>query len=476
MAPSTWIAAAGLLAGVASGLQMRGLPGSTVGPGFVHVPLSAPKREILIRKRDGAVDKTANLDVTNLKTPGYTIEIAIGTPPQPLTVAVDTGSSELWVDPDCSQSSRARNETDANGNPVMYVDDPISDPEECKKRGRYETTKSSTAKKANIKDQRIQYGDFTTAEVSYVSDTITIGGLTINDQIFGVAQKSNGTGIGIMGFGPSHYGFNNSLEYPLILTTMAKQGVINSPAFSLDLRDYDNSTGSLIFGGVDKKRYSGPLAKIPFKTVEHTFDNGQKFQDTSYYVEVKSMGIVLPESTDTKSYDIGDSFSVSLDCGSSNNLLPVGLAEKVCADLNGTAIENSGHSCTVDCSVRQKKGGVKFGLDGKEILVPYENLINEQEFGDMQPNTCVVMVSDNTAFEVGILGAPFLRSSYAVFDWGNGNLHIAQAADCGSNIVAIGTGVDAVPSGDGECSLAANSAVNFGLAIGAALLSGLVLL
>jgi len=64
----------------------------------------------------------------------------------------------------------------------------------------------------------------------------------------------------------------------------------------------------------------------------------------------------------------------------------------------------------------------------------------------------------------------------AVFDWGNGNLHIAQSADCGSNVVAIGTGVDSVPSGNGECSLGTNSVVNFGLMAGAALVSSVMLL
>jgi hypothetical protein len=55
-------------------------------------------------------------------------------------------------------------------------------------------------------------------------------------------------------------------------------------------------------------------------------------------------------------------------------------------------------------------------------------------------------------------------------------LHIAQAADCGSNIVAIGNGTDAVPGGAGECSLAASSVINYGLMIGAALMSGMLLL
>ncbi len=48
--------------------------------------------------------------------------------------------------------------------------------------------------------------------------------------------------------------------------------------------------------------------------------------------------------------------------------------------------------------------------------------------------------------------------SLAVFDWNNTNIHLAQAANCGSNIVAIGTGPDAVPEANGDCALPSGSA------------------
>lgn len=103
--------------------------------------------------------------------------------------------------------------------------------------------------------------------------------MTIKNQIFGVANASNQTGIGIMGMAPSANGWNNEGMYPLILTTMAKSGAIKSPAFSLDLRNTDNATGTLLFGGVDKSKFSGSLVQVPFETVTQTY-KGQKFNDT----------------------------------------------------------------------------------------------------------------------------------------------------------------------------------------------------
>ena len=39
-----------------------------------------------------------------------------------------------------------------------------------------------------------------------------------------------------------------------------------------------------------------------------------------------------------------------------------------------------------------------------------------------------------------------------VYDQDNQNLHLAESADCGSNLVAIGRGKDAVPAVTGDCS------------------------
>ena len=60
-----------------------------------------------------------------------------------------------------------------------------------------------------------------------------------------------------------------------MLSNMAKQGVIASRAFSLDLRDFDNTTGSLIFGGVDKSKFSGSLSAVNFVSQQVKFSNGQ---------------------------------------------------------------------------------------------------------------------------------------------------------------------------------------------------------
>lgn len=89
-------------------------------------------------------------------------------------------------------------------------------------------------------------------------------------------------------------------------------------------------------------------------------------------------------------------------------------------------------------------------FDGKTIQITYDNLITEVVEGGVP--YCFLGVSDTTVDTdppTYILGDPFLRASYAVFDWDNQQVHIAQADDCGTNIVAIGSGTGSVPTGSG---------------------------
>lgn len=245
----------------------------------------------MLRKRASSSNKYASADLQNLQTI-YSINITIGG--QSTSVALDTGSSELWVDPDCSTASRGgggNNGTDASDGGDTATDSQSdsdsSSPAYCESIGRYDPTSSSTSE-ALGEGTVFQYADTTTVELNYYTDTIDIGGLTITKQQFGVANVTNATSLGIMGMGPNPgYGYNVTQEtYSYILDTMASQGQIASRAFSLDLRDYDNATGSIIFGGLDKKKFSGSLQTLPLESVQMyspSYDNGKtSFTDYGY--------------------------------------------------------------------------------------------------------------------------------------------------------------------------------------------------
>lgn len=162
------------------------------------------------------------------------------------------------------------------------------------------------------------------------------------------------------------------------------------------------------------------------------------------------MGVTKPNTTSSSKYSQA-SFLAVLDSGTSVILTPEGMSSQICKDLDGTEMdEGGGDFCLVDCSVRDQPGGLDFNFDGKTIQVTYENLLSESVQNGV--SYCFLEASDTTVATdppTYILGSPFLRDSYAVFDWDNEQVHLAQAADCGSKVVAIGSGANAVPTDSG---------------------------
>ncbi|KAF8856544.1 acid protease [Acephala macrosclerotiorum] len=100
----------------------------------------------------------------------------------------------------------------------------------------------------------------------------------------------------------------------------------------------------------------------------------------------------------------------------------------------------------LDCRLRFEKssGTIDFGFGTKIIHVNFYDWIWQ-----VGSTTCIfgARPSDDDF----VLGDPFMQSVCFVYDQDNFNFHIAQAADCGTNMVAIGKGVNAVPSIVGAC-------------------------
>jgi hypothetical protein len=76
---------------------------------------------------------------------------------------------------------------------------------------------------------------------------------------FGISVNSSAVAVGIMGIG-----FGADLDYPGFIDNLYTQGVTKLRAFSLLLgaADQGNQSG-IIFGGVDTKKFAGPLVTVP---------------------------------------------------------------------------------------------------------------------------------------------------------------------------------------------------------------------
>ncbi|KAF4331951.1 secreted aspartic ase [Fusarium beomiforme] len=353
----------------------------------------------------------------------YTIEIAIGNPPQKTLVQVDTGSSDLWVNANCSSS------------PTEFDQQKL-----CEEVQRYDP-KSSHSGKGPVGSKLLGYGsgdEPNGALVDIYQDTVAIGDMKVKNQMFGVASNSRGLPIGIMGLGPvfnASFAVNGS--YPLLLDSMAKQGAISSRTYSLSLGTASDKQGSLIFGGLDKGKFSGTLKKAP---IVKSRDGGSRFT-----INISSIGADAGNGS-TKAYPFEDT-NFHLDSGHTFSKLNKDLAELVFQDVGAELDERLGFYM-VDCTLRDHAGGLSIGFGEDHVVtVPLRELIYTAE------GLCAVGVEPVEDGEQQVLGDSFLRAAYVVFDLDNKNVHIGQAANCTSEIISIGAGKDAVPSVTGNCQV-----------------------
>lgn len=395
---------------------------AVTGDGFLAVPIDThekPKTDFSKVKRDDKFLET----VLDNKQFWYSTDLGFGNPPQNITVLVDTGSSNLWVNPDCQRSFTTQQAR------------------ECASFGEYDPDDSDTHVGPFGRD-RLRYGDssdentLTEARLEYFADDVWFGNARLRNQTFGVATSSTGISQGLFGLGPDlRAGFNGKEPHSLVLHSMADQGLISSRVFALDLRHTESLTGAIIYGGIDRNKFIGSLEAVPIVPGLGGV--------TRLTVSVDRIGVTVGGSTD--SWELSDDESnMLLDSGSTLTRLHYNVAYPI---LEALGAQDTGEGYFVTpCSARSAPGSVNFEFGSKTVRVPFSDFIID--LGD--PQYCYIGVA--LTREQQILGDTVLRAGYFVFDWDNEQVHVGQAANCGdSDIVAVGSGRNAVPDVTGRC-------------------------
>lgn len=390
----------------------------------------------------------------------YAVELMLGTPPQNLSLVLDTGSSDMWVmgsnNPYCKRDlvTRAdKNDDDdeedddsddgagaGNEYPTASADIPQAQRTvDCQKYGVFNMDDSSSVK-SNETAFYANYGDNSYANGLWVTDVVNLGGLNVTDLLFAVANVSNTT-AGVLGIGlaalesyvPSDIaksgGNKQYSNFPMVLK---ENHAIDKVAYSLFLNKQDADKGQILFGAVDHSKYSGNLYTLPL--VNSLYDHGVK---TPQQLEITLNGIGLQTSQGQVTL-FQQKLPALLDSGSTVSYLPIELHKQVAAQLHGSVDNSTGAIKLQSCPAANDTTKLVFDFGGAAI---YTDL---SSFLERQGSVCSLNIVGQPSNGI-LLGDNFLSSAYVVFDLESKEISIAQARydDSPENIEAI---VSTVPS------------------------------
>lgn len=380
----------------------------------------------------------------NITGAGYYADVAVGTPPQNLSLVLDTGSSDIWLlskDADlCEDTSDQR----------LYG--------YC--LPTYEPDDSSTYELVDRNGFDISYVDTTGASGDYIKDDFYVGGANIKQLQMGLATEST-IPVGIMGVG---FAANEAVyeedRYPNIMDVFISQDLIGSRAYSLYLNDYGSSTGSILFGGIDTEKFIGELTSIDL-VAEQGYD-----EIFSFTIPLNALSMSINGSQDD-SVSLNDAVPVILDSGTTLTYLPTKVADKIYDAVGATYSNNYGISY-IDCKYMNSdlEFGFQFGgSDGPTITVPADEVVFDtvdtlEDAGYTTPRNLGFDSDDACLFGIlpsddyYLLGDTFLRSAYVVYDLDNYRVAIAQANlnSTTSNVVEITNGSTSLPDVTGVAS------------------------
>ncbi|KAK4219107.1 aspartic peptidase domain-containing protein [Rhypophila decipiens] len=408
--------------------------------GFPGVRVGVTPR---ISRRDTHVGTLVN----NITGGAYYIDALIGTPGQRVSMILDTGSSDAWVvSPvaDLCRSTRLQE----------YYQ------QSC--YGTYSATDSKTFELISRNTFDIMYLDGGGAAGDFIADDFTIAGTTIKSLQMGYAKRTS-RGTGILGIG-----FNSSVSadkpYPNIIDELQNQGKIATKAYSLYLNDRRSDTGSILFGGIDRSKFIGPLTILPILKPNNTkIPRSFEVEFTSLTVESTSGPLTISAPT---TYD-NSPFPAVLDSGSTLSYIPDQMAQQVFKKLGVITDTQFTGLSLIDCAYLKSNLTMTFQFLTAAISVPvwemvldhllegYEHLIPKQtskSFSDV----CIFGLQSTGTFEddgvktidFALLGETFLRSAYVVYDLTHHEIGMAQANmnETGTDIVEFKSTDKSIPT------------------------------
>ncbi|KAF8930835.1 Vacuolar protease A [Dissophora ornata] len=268
-----------------------------------------------------------------------------------------------------------------------------------------------------------------------VMDKVSIGGLVLQSQQILDITKS---GLDLSSYGPRISGLVGLMpSSPVLnavppLATMYKSKLLDMNVFSVYLAPTlkQNQGGSFLFGGVDNTKFVGSLNQVPISTASGV-------REGMWYIDADNASVGgVPVAGYSKSpwlFDTGTSFIA----------VPTSFAQAFHSKIPGSSYSATDQIYTLPCT-GNKTFGISF--NGIQYEVPYLDYI--ATIGG-KSSLCVSLVMPLGDYEMYILGDPFLRQVYAVYDFtpGASRIGLAKIDVTNASLGCEGLSGDPVPGG-----------------------------
>ncbi|KAK4555736.1 hypothetical protein LTR86_006956 [Recurvomyces mirabilis] len=318
----------------------------------------------------------------------------------------------------------------------------------------YSVADQSPAFNTSFTDGSLIYGPF-------ARDTITIGDLVVSNVQFGVAQNwtgGNGKSTGQLALGFSYdEAPAPGKQYPNLPEVLKDGGAINSRLYSLYL-DETSDSGSILFGGIDLSKYSGPLVtldlmpRLGYGTLIEDFIVNITGLATTSGSSVSQTIFTNDSSVTVPSQQRGPPYPGLFCVGCSALEVP----KKYYDSLTSSTFSYLSSDGTCSCDHRKDNASLQLELGGtfkinvpsRDLIVPVYNSTGLPQLYANGTGFCALMIvpgSDN----VYVIGESVLRSMYMVFDLDNGQVSVAQAvvnSTTPANIHTVPAGPNGVAS------------------------------
>ncbi|THW69157.1 acid protease [Aureobasidium pullulans] len=367
----------------------------------------------------------------------YFVNFTVGTPGQLQTALLDTGSSDTILL--ASDASICAKKSSCPG-------------------GSYNSSASSTFSLLSAGAIEAQYGASVvsgTMTGDLVTDVIQVGDIAVTGAHFGIAHEAqgrflgNGAFVGIMGLA---YSAPEALRegqplYPTFVESLVGAGAIASRLFSLYLNEV-SSFGSILFGGIDTKKYEGNLTTLNFLQV-----SAEEKPISAFWMHLDEVSMTRDDGTKEQIVEPDEIQQPVLpDSGSAYWDVPTDVYNKI---INATGARISQNNALLACSKISNGTYFAFTFSGNgtnkvNLEVPLSSFFTPAVLADGSglakiggEDACLLMAQNaGSDAKFYLVGDPVIRAGYWVYDLDNGQVSIAKArlSATASNIVAVEAG------------------------------------